>query len=157
MKPLKELHLLNVLELPLNRYKDSNYVLGVKEDDLEKYLISNNYNVYNKEKTLTQKEVIDNDLTRDSAFIVDIMDNLNFSTKLLEDETYLFYIEDEIESRYIEIIQEVSGNKSWLTYSIGDSEDGEMFSVIHVYNEDCAEEYKIIYSFENNDYVVRKS
>lgn len=155
MKSLKKINELNLLELPLSRHISNNYVLGIKEYDLEKYLIDNNYNIYSQ-KTLSRKEVIENDLTTDSTLLTDIMDELGFSIELLKDETNLFYINNEAESRYIEIIQEVCGVKPGLNYSISDSEDGELFSNIYVYDsEKDDKEYKMIYSFENDNYTIR--
>ena len=145
---------LELLELPLTRC--DKHRVGIKENDLEKYLIDNNYNIYNKE-LITYNDVAENDLIVDSTLICDIMNDLGFSVKILDNDLLLFFIEDENESRYIEIIQEVCEAKKGLNYSISDSEDGELFSNIYVYDsKNNDKEYNIIYSFENDDYVIKR-
>ena len=98
----------------------------------------------------------ENNFTLDSTLLSDVMDSLGFSIEVLEDETNLFYIEDEMTSRYIEIIQEACDIKRG-DYSISDSEDGDMFLKIYAYDyDDENKQYNIIYSFENDDYIVQK-
>ena len=149
---LKHLEELELLELELKRYGSS---LGIKEYDLEKYLTTNKYNIYTYED-ITKYEVIEKDLVTDTNLIIDIMSDLGFDTEILENESYLFYMEDENEARYIEIIQEACGAKRGLEYSTSDSKDGELFSNIYVYDTENNKEYNMIYSFENDDYVIRK-
>lgn len=156
-KSLKSLNELSLLQLPLERMVENNHVLGIKEEILEKYLIENNFNVYSSE-TLTYKDVVKKDLTTETVLITDVMHDLGFSMDVLDNDILLFYINQEIESRYIEVIQEVCGAKSGLNYSISDSEYGDLFSNIYVYDsEDNDKEYHIIYSFENDNYIVKKS
>lgn len=155
MNNLKSLDELTVLELPLSRIMNNSYTIGIKEDDLEEYLLNHNYNVYTSE-TISKKYAHENDLTLDSTLLSDVMDSLGFSVEVLEDETNLFYIEDEMTSRYIEIIQEACDIKRG-DYSISDSEDGDTFSKIYAYDyDDENKQYNIIYSFENDDYIVQK-
>lgn len=85
---LKYLVDLELLELPLTRCNDC--TIGIKENDLERYLIDNNYNIYNKE-LITHNDVLENDLAVDSTLICDIMDDLGFSVKVLDEDTLLFY------------------------------------------------------------------
>lgn len=149
---LKSLNQLDILELEFKRY---NSLLGVKENDLEEYLIKNDYNVYSS-NPITKREVVEEDFTTDSDLLINFMLDLGFESKEMEDETYLFYIDDEEFARYIEIIQEVCGTREGLDYNIYDSEDGELFSNIKIYDTKNNKEYKLIYSFENDDYVLIK-
>ena len=155
MNNLKSLNELNVLELPLSRNMNNSYTIGIKEDDLEEYLLNNNYNVYTS-GTISKKCVHENDLTLDSTLLSDAMDSLGFSIEVLGDGTNLFHIDDEMTSRYIEIIQEACDIKKG-GYSISDSEDGDMFSKIYAYDYDNEnKQYSILYSFENDDYIVQE-
>lgn len=155
MNNLKSLDELTVLELPLNRNINNSCTIGIKEDDLEEYLLNHNYNVYTSQP-ISKKYAHENNFTLDSTLLSDVMDSLGFSIEVLEDETNLFYIEDKMTSRYIEIIQEACDIKRG-DYSISDSEDGDMFLKIYAYDyDDENKQYNIIYSFENDDYIVQK-
>lgn len=90
LKKLISLDELRVEDLPLEASKDG--ILFITEDNLERFLIVNRYNIYNPNEELTYQEVIDNDWSWDSTMINDAMFGLGFEAFDDENEERSFYI-----------------------------------------------------------------
>ena len=83
MKILKDLDELSLMELPLQIIDG---VAQISEDDLEVYLIRNNYNIYDINKTLTYDEVVNEDYTPDYTCLTSFMLGFGFETSASYDE-----------------------------------------------------------------------
>ena len=87
-KKLISLNELRVEDLPLTT---KNNIKFIKEEDLEKFLIVNRYNIYNSNEDLTYQEVINRDWVLDSTMINDAMFELGFDAIDDENEERLFF------------------------------------------------------------------
>lgn len=87
-KKLISLNELRVEDLPLTT---KNNIQFIKEEDLEKFLIVNRYNIYDSNEDLTYQEVIDRDWVLDSTMINDAMFELGFDAIDDENEERLFF------------------------------------------------------------------
>lgn len=77
-KLLKSLNELTVKELPLETNQDGHFIT---ESELESYLIKQEYNIYQADKTLSKEDVIEKQLVLDSVLISDAMYDLGFESK----------------------------------------------------------------------------
>ena len=88
-KKLISLNELQKEDLPLQTENNTQFI---KEDDLERFLIVNRYNIYDRNENLTYQDVINDDWVLDSTMICDVMADLGFDVTDDENEELLFFI-----------------------------------------------------------------
>ena len=76
-------------DLPLQTETNIRFI---KEGDLERFLITNRYNVYDRDESLTNQDVINGDWVLDSTMVCDVMADLGFDVTDDENEELLFFI-----------------------------------------------------------------